>query len=93
MTQRHLDFNRLMLLRTYLLAHGPHLTSFATSIVLLNPNRQLLKVLPVDLPVRPWHWAVLRLANRTLSPVVDRFVECAREVTRTMIEKRQVGRA
>jgi len=77
-------------LRTYLLAHGPYLTSTATSAVLFSPNRQSLKVLPVDLPVRPWHIAVLRLANRTLSPVVDRFVECAREVARTMVGGRRV---
>jgi hypothetical protein len=61
--------------------------------VLLNPNRQLLNILPVDLPVRPWHLAVLRLANRSLSPVVDQFVECAREVARTIVGERQVGRA
>jgi DNA-binding transcriptional LysR family regulator len=71
-------------LRTYLLAHGPHLTALASSTVLLDENRRLLKILPVDLPARPWHIAVLRLANRTLSPVVDRFVECAREVARTI---------
>jgi DNA-binding transcriptional LysR family regulator len=75
-------------LRTYLLAHGPHLTSIGSSAVLLNQNRQLLKLLPVDLPVRPLHIAVLRLANRTLSPVVDRFVECAREVAKSIAEGR-----
>jgi DNA-binding transcriptional LysR family regulator len=80
-------------LRTYLLAHGPHLTSLASSTVLLHPNRQSLKILPVDLPVRPWHMTVLRLANRTLSPVVDRFVECAREVAKTIVGSRQVGGA
>ena len=80
-------------LRTYMLAHGPHLTSLASSTVLLNPYRQLLKVLPVDLPVRPWPVAVLRLANRTLSPVVDRFVECAREVARTVVGEHQVDHA
>ena len=29
----------------------------------------------------------------SLRPVVDRFVECAREVARTMVGGRQVGRA
>jgi DNA-binding transcriptional LysR family regulator len=80
-------------LRIHLLAHGPHLTSLASSTVLLNENRQQLKILPIDLPIRPWHLAVLRLANRTLSPIVDRFVECAREVARTIVDERQVGRA
>jgi DNA-binding transcriptional LysR family regulator len=80
-------------LRTYLLSHGPHLTSLASSTVLLDPYRQLLKVLPIDLPVQPWPVAVLRLANRTLSPVVDRFVECAREVARTVVGERQANHA
>jgi DNA-binding transcriptional LysR family regulator len=80
-------------LRTYLLGHGPHLTSLTSSTVLLDPYRQLLKVLPVDLPVRPWSVVVLRLANRTLSPVVDRFVECAREMARTVVGERQVNHA
>jgi DNA-binding transcriptional LysR family regulator len=80
-------------LRTYLLGHGPHLTSLTSSTVLLDPYRQLLKVLPVDLPDRPWSVVVLRLANRTLSPVVDRFVECAREMARTVVGERQVNHA
>jgi DNA-binding transcriptional LysR family regulator len=80
-------------LRTYLLTHGPHLTSLASSTVLLHPSRQSLKILAVDLPVRPWHMTVLRLTNRTLSPVVDRFVECAREVAKTIVGSRQVGGA
>jgi hypothetical protein len=32
--------------------------------------------------------AVVTLKNRTLSPVVERFIECAREVTRPMREGR-----
>jgi DNA-binding transcriptional LysR family regulator len=77
-------------LRIYLLSHGPYLTSFASYAM---QNRQSLKVLPVNLPVRPWHIGVLRLANRTLSPVVDRFVECAREVARTIAAERPAGKA
>ena len=39
-----------------------------------------LKELHVDLPLRPWLVAILTLKNRTLSPVVERFIACAREV-------------
>jgi len=45
-----------------------------------------LKVLPVDLPVRPWPVNIVTLKNRTLNPVAGRFIECAREVTRQMGE-------
>jgi DNA-binding transcriptional LysR family regulator len=34
-----------------------------------------LKMLPVDLPVRPWPVAVLKLKNRSLSPVVQLFLD------------------
>jgi hypothetical protein len=38
-----------------------------------------LKELTVDIPIRPWPVAILTLKNRTLSPVVERFIEGARE--------------
>jgi DNA-binding transcriptional LysR family regulator len=72
-------------LRTYLLANGPYITSFPNSSVQFNPNRRSLKVLPIDLPVRPWPFAILTLKNRTLSPIVERFIECAREVTKSIV--------
>ena len=40
------------------------------------------------LPTRPFLVTVMTLKNRTLSPVVERFIECAREVTRQMHEGR-----
>jgi hypothetical protein len=32
----------------------------------------------VTLPVRPWPVAIVTLKNRTLSPIVERFIESAR---------------
>ena len=66
--------------RTHLLTKGPYLTSFGRSAVLLNPNQQSLRILPVDLPLRPWPFVVLTLRDRALSPAVDRFIQSAREV-------------
>jgi hypothetical protein len=40
-------------------------------------------VLPVDLPVRPWPVVMVTLKNRTLSPIVERFLACARDVARS----------
>lgn len=62
------------------LANGPFITAYARSVVLHNS----LKVLSVDLPVRPWPIMILTLKNRTLSPVVERFIECVRDVTKSM---------
>ncbi|MBV9630457.1 MAG: LysR family transcriptional regulator [Xanthobacteraceae bacterium] len=72
-------------LRTSMLANGPYVTAFANSVVTLNPNRQSLKVLPVDFSTRPRSVVVLRLKGRTLSPVVERFIECAREVAKLIV--------
>jgi DNA-binding transcriptional LysR family regulator len=60
---------------THLLANGQFLTAYARSFA----DRHLLKILPVELPVRRWPVAIVTLKNRTLSPVVERFVECARD--------------
>ena len=71
-------------LRFYLLANGPYLTSTSNSSVWLSPNRRSLKILHVDLPIRPWPFAIFALKNRSLSPVVERFIECAREVAKSI---------
>jgi hypothetical protein len=38
--------------------------------------------LPVELSVRPWQFAIFTLKNRTVSPVVDRFIAHVRDFTR-----------
>jgi DNA-binding transcriptional LysR family regulator len=69
---------------THFLADGPFITAMPRSVAYFKS----LKVLPVDLPVRPWPVNIVTLKNRTLSPVVERFIECAREFTRPMREGR-----
>jgi DNA-binding transcriptional LysR family regulator len=69
---------------THFLAGGQFITSMPRSVAYFKS----LKVLPVDLPVRPWPVAIVTLKNRTLSPVVRRFIECARDFTRPMREGR-----
>lgn len=67
-------------LRTRLLANGPFIAALPNSVLQLNQNHYALKALPVDLPDRPWPVVIVTLKNRTLSPVVQRFIECARDV-------------
>jgi DNA-binding transcriptional LysR family regulator len=71
-------------LRLHLLANGPYLTAFARSTLTPHAERYGLTALAVDLPYRPWPVVLATLKNRTLSPVVERFIECAREVARSM---------
>jgi DNA-binding transcriptional LysR family regulator len=69
---------------THFLADGQFITAMPRSVAYFKS----LKVLPVDLPVRPWPVNTVTLKNRTLGPVVERFIACAREVTRPMREGR-----
>ena len=75
----------------HFLANGRFISAYARSVVHLNS----LKELPIDLPVRPWPVAIVTLKYRTLSPVVERFIECAREVAKSFEakpEKRRIHR-
>jgi DNA-binding transcriptional LysR family regulator len=65
---------------THFLANDQYITAMPRSVAYFKS----LKVLPVDLPVRPWPVNIVTLKNRTLSPVVERFIECSREVMRQM---------
>jgi hypothetical protein len=47
-----------------------------------------MKELPVKLPIRPWLITIVTLKNRTLSPIVERFIECAREVAKELAKKK-----
>lgn len=67
-------------LRANLLATGPYISVFPLSVLRTCGDRFLLKILPVKLPPRPWPVTIVTLKHRTLSPVVKRFIDCAREV-------------
>ena len=64
----------------HFVANGPFVTAMPRSVARFCS----LKVLPVKLPARPWPVAIATLKKRTLSPVVERFIECAREVAKSM---------
>ena len=51
-----------------------------------NATRYALATLPVELPPQPLPAGILTLKNRTLSPVVDRFLEAARAVAGSFAE-------
>jgi hypothetical protein len=43
-----------------------------------------LKALPVDFPARPWPVSIITLKNRTLSPLAEKFIECAYEIAKAI---------
>jgi DNA-binding transcriptional LysR family regulator len=69
-------------LRTHLLATGDFLTAMPRSLLRLSADGIRLKALPVKLPIRSFPVAIVTLKNRTLSPVVELFLECLRKSAR-----------
>ena len=79
-----------MHLRASLLATGPYITVLPRSVLRTCSDRFSLKALPIDLPSRPWPVTLVTLKHRMLSPVVERFVDCARHVAGTFVRKPKV---
>jgi DNA-binding transcriptional LysR family regulator len=67
-------------IRDHFLATGEFITVEPQSIA----ERCSLKTLPVDLPAWQFPVTIVTLKNRTLSPVAERFIACAREVGKSI---------
>lgn len=74
-------------LRTNLLASGRFITALPRSVLQLYARALSLKILAVELPITSWPVAIVTLKHRTLSPAVERFVACTREVAKSMVNK------
>lgn len=81
-----------MQMRLHLLETGRFLTILHDSVLRFNAKRWSLKALPIDLLIRPMPVAIFTLKNRTLSPVVQLFIEHARDVAKS-IGNSSLGRA
>ena len=73
-----------MLLRNRLLATGRYLTVLPDSVLRYNAKQWSLKALPVDLGMKPMSVTIITLKNRTVSPVVQLFVDQVRAVAKAM---------
>lgn len=69
-------------LRARLSARGRFITIVPKSMVQDSDQTRSLTELRVNLPKRPWLLAMLTLKNRTLSPVAQQFMACARQVAK-----------
>jgi DNA-binding transcriptional LysR family regulator len=78
-----------MFLRASMAASGNFIATFPSLIARHVADRFSLKVLPVDLRLPPSPFGIGTLKNRTLSPVVERFIEHAREVGKAMHDESQ----
>jgi len=96
--QRGLDMPKIAMktisvhLRANNVATGDFVTTFPRSVVDLYAGRFGLKPLPVVLPNSMWPVKIATLRNRTLTPVVERFISCARDVAKSMANKSLASR-
>jgi DNA-binding transcriptional LysR family regulator len=72
----------LHLLANALPTTGRFITVVPASVLRFN-QRLSLKVLPVDFAVEPGQIGITWLKERTLSPVAQLFIECARQLTQS----------
>jgi DNA-binding transcriptional LysR family regulator len=79
-------------LRTQLMAAGPYLSVFGNSVMRINAKRYNIAVLPIELSREPWPAVLVTLKNRTQSPVVERFIDCARLVAKSFSTSTGYGR-
>ena len=79
-------------LRTQLMTAGPYISVFGVSMMRFNAPRYNITVLSIELPIQPRPAVLVTLKNRTLSPVVERFIACAREVAKPFAIRPQARR-
>ena len=75
-------------LRSILPAAGRFLTVLPESLLHFPVRHPSLKALAVDLPTTRWPTLIMTLKGRTLSPVAQLFIECAREVAKPLAERK-----
>lgn len=80
-------------IRTNLVATGHFIATFPKSVAHFYADRFSLKVLPIDLPVRPWPLVILTLKDRTLSPAVEHFILHLRDFARSSYDGKPARRA
>jgi DNA-binding transcriptional LysR family regulator len=71
-------------IRLQLVASGRFLTIMAASMLRPNAERWELKALPIALDAMSFPVAIFRLKHRTVSPVVQKFVEHLRAAAKSM---------
>jgi DNA-binding transcriptional LysR family regulator len=80
-------------LRNNLVGSGQFITALPGSVLRINGRRHALKELAVQLSVQPSPVAIVTLRNRTLGPVVQLFIQAAREVAKAFAGRPRLGKA
>lgn len=75
-------------LRISLLTTGRFLTIFPTSILRFAARREDIKVLPIELSMARVSLGIVTPKSRTLSPVAQLFIDCARHVAKPLADRK-----
>jgi DNA-binding transcriptional LysR family regulator len=70
-----------------LLESGRFVGHFGDGLLNFYADRFALKKLPIELPIAPFAVAIITLKNRTVSPVAQLFIDCAREVAKPLAKR------
>jgi len=71
-------------LRNNLVGNGEFVTALPGSVLQIYRSAHVLRELPIDLSVQP-PVAIVTLRNRTLTPGVQLFIQCAREIAKSFV--------
>ena len=74
--------------RMSLMETGRFLSIFPASALKFPAKRSAIIALPVELPMARVENGIVTLKNRALSPVVQRFIGCARDVAKRMAKRK-----
>src|SRR5262245_15791412 len=75
-------------IRISLLMTGQYLTILPQSLLRFPAKHPFLKELPVKLPIAGGPMGIHTLKSRTLSPVAQLFIDCAREVAKPLAKRK-----
>lgn len=73
-------------MRTRLAATGAYLAVVPASVLRFHADQDVITRLPVDLPMTRTSIGIITLKNRTLSPLAQLLIDCAREIAATLAE-------
>ena len=74
-------------LRAHFLLTGRFIGAMSESVASQSP----VKILPIELPVRPWPFAIFTLKDRTLSTAAERFIAHLRKFARSSPARRPIA--
>jgi DNA-binding transcriptional LysR family regulator len=76
-----------MHLRTQLVANAGFITIMPNSMLQFSAGQRAFRALPIELGIQSRHVCIITLKHRTLSPVVQLFIDQARDVAKPLAKK------